>query len=148
MTTPYYASSREAETAFYDAFQRADFDSMMDVWADDDGIVCIHPMGPRLAGRQAVARSWEHIFAGSSSMRFELGEVETTADQSLAVHCVYEVIDHGPQFAQRSLVLATNVYKMTDRGWRMILHHASPSTAPGGASDDEIGSSDEPKRMH
>ncbi len=61
MSEPYYATSRQAEQAFYDAFQRADVDEMMKVWADEDRIICIHPMGPRLDGRAAVAQSWRQI---------------------------------------------------------------------------------------
>jgi hypothetical protein len=25
---------------------------------------------------------------------------------------------------------ATNIYRLTDTGWRMVLHHASPATPP------------------
>jgi ketosteroid isomerase-like protein len=129
MSELYYATSRDAERAFYEAFQRADLGDMMQVWSEEDTIICIHPMGPRLDGREAVAQSWRHIFAGSSPMRFELTEVSCTLDGDLAVHCVYENIDHGPQLGQRSQVLATNVYKSTERGWRILLHHASPAVS-------------------
>jgi ketosteroid isomerase-like protein len=136
MSEPYYATSRDAERAFYEAFQHADLGEMMKVWSDEDTIICIHPMGPRLDGREAVTQSWRHIFAGSSPMRFELTEVSCTLDGDLAVHCVYENIDHGPQLGQRSQVLATNVYKSTERGWRILLHHASPAVLMQ-TSDDE-----------
>lgn len=124
-----FETSRDAERAFYAAFERASLSEMMRVWADDDDIMCIHPMGPRLEGRAAVARGWEQIFAGGVSMRFELSEVSCTHSGDLAVHCVYENIGHGPGFGQRSLVLATNVYKSTANGWRMLLHHGSPGGA-------------------
>ena len=57
MSEPYYATSRDAEQAFYAAFQKADLAEMMQVWADDDSIVCIHPMGPRLDGRAVDQRA-------------------------------------------------------------------------------------------
>ena len=136
MSEAYYATSRDAERAFYDAFQRADAGEMMKVWADEDAIICIHPMGPRLDGREAVAQSWQQIFAGSAPMCFELTEVSCVLDGDLAVHCVYENIDHGPQLGQRSLVLATNIYKSTSQGWRMLVHHASPGV-PMQAPDEE-----------
>lgn len=126
MSEPYYETSSAAERAFYAAFQRANLEEMMQVWADEDSIMCIHPMGPRLDGRRAVKLSWEQIFSGGAAMRFELSEVSCTRNGDLAVHCVHENIDHGPGFGQRSLVLATNVYKATDQGWRMLLHHGSP----------------------
>jgi len=126
MSEPYYETSRDAERAFYAAFQQANLEEMMQVWADDDSIMCVHPMGPRLDGRAAVTRSWKQIFTSGAAMRFELSEVSCTQSGDLAVHCVYENIDHGPGFGQRSLVLATNIYKSTERGWRMLLHHGSP----------------------
>jgi ketosteroid isomerase-like protein len=138
MTEHYYATSRDAERAFYDAFQSANIGEMMAIWSDDDSIICIHPMGPRLDGREAVEQSWRHIFAGSSSMRFQLTEVSCTVNGELAVHCVYENIDHGAQFDQRSQVLATNVYKSTQRGWRIVLHHASPTVSVQVAEQDSI----------
>jgi len=138
MTEHYYATSRDAERAFYDAFQSANIGEMMAIWSDEDSIICIHPMGPRLDGREAIAQSWRHIFAGSSSMRFQLTEVSCTVNGELAVHCVYENIDHGVQFDQRSQVLATNVYKSTQRGWRIVLHHASPAVSVPVAEQDSI----------
>lgn len=125
-----YATSKDAERAFYDAFERASLDAMMTVWAEEDTIICIHPMGPRLEGRHAIARSWRQIFSGDVRMRFEVSELVCTRNGDLAVHCVYENIRHGPQLEQRSLVMATNVYRSTEHGWRMILHHASPGAPP------------------
>lgn len=129
MSEPNYETSRDAERAFYAAFQHANLEEMKQVWADEESVMCIHPMGPRLDGRAAVIRSWEQIFAGGGPLRFELAEVSCTLGSRLAVHCVHENIDHGPGFGQRSLVLATNVYTSTGRGWRMLVHHASPGGA-------------------
>ena len=54
MSSTQYASALEAEAAFYEAFEKADIDEMMAVWADDVDVVCVHPMGPRLEGRDAI----------------------------------------------------------------------------------------------
>jgi hypothetical protein len=59
----------DAETAFYDAFERADLAAMMAVWAEADDIVCIHPQGPRLAGFEAVRESWGQIFSAGAQLR-------------------------------------------------------------------------------
>src|SRR6202008_4839320 len=64
----------DAETAFYDAFERADVAAMMAVWAESDDIVCIHPQGPRLAGFEAVRESWAQIFAGGAQLRVRTTE--------------------------------------------------------------------------
>jgi ketosteroid isomerase-like protein len=127
MSTPRFASSRDAEKAFYDAFERASLEDMMNVWADDDAIVCIHPAGPRLLGRRAVEESWRQILEGGARLRFDIGDARTTIEGGIAVHCVHENIRHGTGFSERSLVLATNIYVSTQRGWRMMVHHASPA---------------------
>lgn len=125
----------DVEKAFYDAFERANLEDMMKVWADDDGIVCIHPAGPRLVGRHAVAQSWRQILEGGARLRFEIGETRTTIENGIAVHCVHENIRHGAGYAERSLVLATNVYVATDGGWRMLVHHASPAPVQHSEAD-------------
>ena len=51
-----YPTPEDAETAFYDAFERGDLAGMMSVWAEADHVVCIHPQGPRLVGFDANAR--------------------------------------------------------------------------------------------
>lgn len=125
-----FESPEEAESAFYRAFEQCSLDAMMKVWADDDGIVCIHPMGPRLVGRRTVGEGWRHIFAGSGAMRFELGDVVQNLIGDVAVRCLLEHIRFGPGLAQHGVVIATNVYRRTAAGWRMIAHHASPGPAP------------------
>jgi ketosteroid isomerase-like protein len=93
-----FATPEDAEVAFYAAFERGDVEAMMTVWAEDDqAIVCVHPLGPVLAGREAVKQSWQTIFARSPG--------------------------------RRHTVIATNAYRFTATGWRMVLHHASPATA-------------------
>ena len=130
---PVFQTPQAAEVAFYDAFERADLAAMMDVWAPDDGIMCVHPMGERLEGRAAVERSWRGIFASGAGLKFNLTEVQYRSDDRVSVHCVHENISYGPGFRQRSRVVCTNVYELTDDGWRMVLHHATPGVAASDA---------------
>ena len=124
-----YASPQEAEAAFYDAFERRDIESMMAVWADDEAIVCVHPMGSRLQGRAAIERSWRELFAGGAGLKFRLSDAQYSRDDTLSVHCLYENITYGPASQQRSRVIATNVYRRIAGGWRLVVHHATPGTA-------------------
>jgi ketosteroid isomerase-like protein len=130
LSESYFASPEEAEKAFYLAFQSGDPSAMMRVWADDDTIVCVHPMWPRITGRVDVEVSWREILIDGPPMRFEILAAHCTQSPDLAVHCVHESIAHGPHLEQESLVLATNVYRRTEMGWRMIVHHASPGNQP------------------
>jgi ketosteroid isomerase-like protein len=124
-----YRTSKEAETAFYAAFEAADLARMMAVWDEDDNIVCVHPMGARLQGRHQVAQSWQRIFRQGAAMRFRISDLQRTADDGVAVHVLHENISLDAREG-KSIIIATNVYRRTPAGWRMVLHHASPMPLP------------------
>ena len=132
-----FASATECEAAFYDAFERADLNLMMTVWADEPGIVCIHPSGSRLAGITAIRRSFTEIFSQGPSAKVKVGELRSHEGQTLAIHSVYESFTVPDQKENIPPVLATNVYLLTPHGWRMTLHHASMS--PQGTTAEEQG---------
>ncbi|HKK04255.1 MAG TPA: nuclear transport factor 2 family protein [Gammaproteobacteria bacterium] len=122
-----FATAQEAETAFYAAFQRADLDAMQAVWLAADYVECIHPMGERLRGIEAVMAGWRRILEPGPVMSFELADVGYTQSGTLSIHTVTENITlrQGDQHLH-SRVLATNIYVLTQAGWRLMLHHASP----------------------
>jgi ketosteroid isomerase-like protein len=126
-----HATSEAAETAFYEALESGDLDALMEVWSDDDEIVCIHPGGPRLVGHRAIATSWREILAnGPISVRPNEPQIMTAS--LVAVHtAVSRVTAHvriegsrAPQ-AVAANVLVTHVFFKGAQGWRMVLHHAS-----------------------
>ncbi len=121
---PRFTTPKEAEAAFYDAFERADVEAMMQVWAEDETIICIHPKGPRLRGRQAIRASWEQIFAPGARLKFTLKDSRRTGDALLSIHVLRECI--RADGVSQGVMLATNIYQLVDGSWRMTLHHASP----------------------
>lgn len=131
---PLFASPQEAEAAFYEAFTKADLEAMMAVWADDDDIYCVHPQGRRVSGVEGVRESWRQIFANGPSLRFKLRGHQYLQALMVSVHSVYEYITVAGESRARPPALATNVYLRTDRGWRMMAHHASP--APAAVADE------------
>jgi ketosteroid isomerase-like protein len=120
----------EAEEAFYTAFANADLEAMMAVWLDGEAVTCIHPVGPRLSGLQAVRASWGEIFRNGSGLRFRLADVSRTQDALLSIHVLHECISVAGEDRERPPAIATNIYQLTETGWRMILHHASPVAVP------------------
>lgn len=124
-----FPSPQDAEAAFYEAFTKSDLEAMMAVWADDDDIYCVHPNGARVAGVERVRESWRQIFASGQTLRFQLGEQQYVQGMMLSVHSVYEHITVAGDPRSRAPVIATNVYIRTERGWRMVAHHASPAPA-------------------
>ncbi|MGH8670647.1 MAG: YybH family protein [Burkholderiales bacterium] len=123
-----FPTPQDAEEAFYTAFERASLDDMMEVWADDETILCIHPMGPMLQGTPAVQESWRQLFNGAAALRFHISDPQYFRDGLLSVHIVRENIYVGDDTKPQPPILATNVYQLTEQGWRMVLHHASPSS--------------------
>ena len=124
-----FASPQDAEAAFYEAFMKRDLDAMMSVWADDDEVYCVHPRGPRITGVAQVRDSWRQIFASGQNIRFEVREQHLLQAMMVSIHSVYEQISVEGQERTRASVIATNIYMRTERGWRMMVHHASPAPA-------------------
>lgn len=125
-----FATPDEAENAFYTAFANTDLEAMMEVWLPSDAVTCIHPVGPRISGRDAVRGSWAEIFRGSAGLRFRLAEVTRTQDALLSIHVLHEYITVPGEDGERAPAVATNIYQLTQDGWRMLLHHASPVATP------------------
>ena len=144
-----YANSQEAEAAFYDAFAKSDLEAMMSVWADEDEVYCVHPGAPRISGVANVRESWRRVFNSGQTLSFQLRARHEIHGMMIAVHSVYEHITIAGQGPARTPLLATNIYLRTDRGWRMVAHHASPApAAPAAASTPEAEPKRAPKTLH
>ena len=126
-----YSTPEAAEAAFYAAFEARSLDAMMDVWAHDEHIACLHPLAAPLNGRLAVAAGWKSLFeaAGQFRMQVELAHEIRTADQVIRI--VREYLTIGQEAEPRAPILATNVFHRDGEGWRMVLHHASPLQVGG-----------------
>jgi len=127
-----FPTPQDAEAAFYQALERADLEGMMEVWSEDDEVVCVHPGGPRLAGYDQVRASWARMFGGAQKLSVYVSGHVYLQSGMLSVHSVFENIAPTREgeadresAAPRTPVVATNVYLRADAGWRMILHHAS-----------------------
>ena len=132
-------SPDEIEQHFYEAMQQGDIDKMMSLWADDDEISCVHPGGGRVMGAAAVRASFEAVFAhGSVDVTPEA--TRRSDNQSWAVHHVVErVRGLTPEGPRDAFVVATNVYVRTIKGWRLLVHHASPGSEAEIAGLGEAG---------
>ena len=117
-----FNSPDEVEEAFYSAFAKCDAKAMEPVWAEGK-VVCIHPGSQAIYGYNNVIRSWSHIFINSSLPKIIFNVVNSSVNDSLAVHLVEEHIATGKD--SEIVVLATNVYQLFDEGWLMIEHHGS-----------------------
>ena len=128
-----FPTAQDAENAFYEALERSDLEAMMQVWSEDEEIVCVHPSGQRLAGQEQVREAWRQMFAGGPSLRVQVAQRIAVTGMMVAVHSVQESITVAGEQRPRPPVIATNVYLRTPAGWRMAVHHASP--APGAVTE-------------
>jgi len=121
-------SAAEVEAAFYEALNRADVEALMDLWAEDEDIVCVHPGGPRLHGHAAIQRAWEAILE-RGGLQIRPSQLHETHNLMSSVHTVIEGVT-ATGSAEPAHLVATNVYMKTPRGWRMVLHHVSVAPGP------------------
>ncbi|WP_328888418.1 nuclear transport factor 2 family protein [Streptomyces sp. NBC_00316] len=138
------AAVEQANTAFYEAMERGDFDALSAVWlpGEDLTVSCVHPGWPVLSGRGEVLRSYALIMANTEYIQFFLTDVgvSMTGDTAL-VTCTENILSGGPAEdggelgpLVGQLVVATNVFRRTSDGWKLWSHHGSPVL---GDSDDE-----------
>lgn len=119
----------DVEHSFYEALHKGDLAQLMNCWAEEEEIVCVHPGGPRLIGSGAIRSAFEALFARGPVLAHpeQVHKIESLAS---AVHHLVERIDiHTPAGPQKAWVVVTNVFHKTPQGWRMVAHHASPGTA-------------------
>jgi len=133
-----FASAEQAQAAFYQAFEQADALAMMQVWAEDEDVICVHPGAERLVGTAAVRESWRQMFEAGPRLHFELAQVHTLAGRTTAVYNLCERIRMDGDLRVHAM-LATNVFLLTPGGWRMVMHHASPLPRGSEGSDPVTG---------
>ncbi len=130
-----FATAEEAELAFYDALERADLPRLMQVWADDEEIVCVHPGGLRIVGLHAVKESWQEILA-NGGLAIRPSAPTVLHSMMGAVHSLVEQITvHGTDSTEVAHCYATNIYHKGPTGWRLVMHHASAAPAQVDAFD-------------
>ena len=144
MSGKIFPTAQDAENAFYEALERSDLEAMMQVWSEDEEIVCVHPAGQRLAGQAQVRDAWRQMFAGGPGMRVQVSQQVAATGMMVAVHSVLETITLAGEKRPRPPVIATNVYLRTPAGWKRVVHHASP--APGAAAGEPPPAA--PKILH
>lgn len=147
-----YTTPQDAEAAFYKAFESKDVHEMMSVWADTTDVVCIHPMGPNLNGIDSVRDAWQILFDQGPNLSFDVRTIQYLERDGMAIHVVRENIMVNDDSNNVPVIIATNVYRQTENGWQMVVHHSSPG--PGNnlqqQADDEDADEDEtpPPTIH
>lgn len=118
--------AKKANERFYTAFTQRDMNLMKEVWLEDYSATCVHPGWEVLKGFDLIMDSWEKIFQNTDILEIKPVEVEVTASLDLAwVNCQEKLFSMTSAGIRHSLVFATNLFKLEEGEWKMILHHAS-----------------------
>lgn len=115
----------EALGAFYDAFERRDFDTMSDVWEHSDRVVCTHPGWSTLRGWGHVGGSWVALLQNDQHLQFILTNEHVGIEGDIAWVSVDENILDGPL---NNTVSAMKVFVRAAGsrfGWKIVVHHGS-----------------------
>ena len=120
-----FSTPQEAESAFYEALANADLDAMMAIWSDEEEVLCIHPGGPQLDTLSSIRESWKQLFEQSLRMEIRISQTVAWNTLTLSVHNVVEQFVMGANEAITHSATATNVYSRNQKGWRLVMHHAT-----------------------
>ena len=130
---------RQANAAFYGAFEARDLDAMSRLWEHTDRVVCTHPGWASLRGWARVSASFFALFQNSQHLQFILTNEVAVAVGDVAWVSIDENI---LETDGATTVAALNLFaRHPDGHWRMVAHHGSAVTAStevsGGEGDEE-----------
>jgi hypothetical protein len=117
---------RRANERFYHALETLDLAVMDDLWLHEGWVQCIHPGWEAIVGWEGVRRSFEEIFASTHWLRVTPTSVREVMLPGMGiVSCAENITLGAPGDLDMAVAHATNLFRMTHEGWKMVHHHAS-----------------------
>lgn len=145
-TVTQFTTPEDAESAFYEAIEQSQLDRLMQVWSEDEEVVCVHPNGQRLNGHAAIRDSWRAILGSGRRLRVDLARSVRWTSMLMSVHSVIERVfieqSSGEGEGGTLTLAATNVFIRGAEGWRLLSHHSSA------ISDSEEEPAGPPRVLH
>ena len=132
-----FATPEDLEQAFYEAVLKGDADLLMQLWAEDEETLCVHPTGVRLIGVAAIRESWRGIFS-STRLRVQAESIAHWQGSVLAIHHLSEILFVGDDPGPQGPLHLTHANTRGAHGWRLVSSHASPADDGHQAMADAI----------
>ena len=146
MSSRLFASPQDCEAAFYES-ARTRRSRRDDGGLGRRGRNRLHPSGrPARGGHAGRARSLRRqVFQGGARLSVHVAQALAMQSMMMSTHCVHEYVSVRGEPRPAAPVVATNVYVRSGDGWKMVLHHSSPSPrvrkprpAPGDAPESAV----------
>jgi len=119
-----------ANQAFYDAFAGRDVAAMEALWSREGPVACIHPGWNPLTERDEIIAAWTAILRNP-----EAPDVQVENPTVMLFGDTAMVICH--ERVGGALLACTNLFRLEQGVWRMVLHQAGPvSEEPIRGEDD------------
>lgn len=127
----------EANEEFYAAAEAGDLDRLGAIWLSgpfEASVQCVHPGWAPVFGREDVLRSWAVVCANTPFLQFFLTDVRIDVVDRIAVVSLTENIitdmsagssEEDPGFIAGGRATTINIFRRTDEGWQLWMHHAS-----------------------
>lgn len=122
-----------ANLHFYQALSVADIDAMRSVWHKSQEVRCLHPGWQAVEGHDNILRSWSAIFVNQGPLHIWPTNIEISVENEIAtVECIENIDARQTEAGAIMLVRATNTFRRTSGGWKMVSHAAvaAPDLAP------------------
>jgi ketosteroid isomerase-like protein len=131
VTPQAYTTPQDAEDAYYDAIDEQDLEALMAVWENSQEVLCLLPMMPAQSGKDGIRKLWEPLMQGDNSLDIQTRHLTWIETSDLAIHLIEELV-RNPGQAGPQAVYATNIFRRSGEGWRLLMHQNSPTPPPPG----------------
>jgi ketosteroid isomerase-like protein len=128
----------DANEEFYNAAEAGDLDRLGAIWLTgpfQNSVQCVHPGWAPVFGREEVLRSWAVVCANTPFLQFFLTDVRVDVVDRIAVVTLTENIitdmsagsdsEDDPGFIAGGRATTINIFRRTEDGWRLWMHHAA-----------------------
>ncbi|MCW4342001.1 MAG: nuclear transport factor 2 family protein [Candidatus Thiodiazotropha endolucinida] len=130
MSNP-YTTPQDAEDAYYDAIEEKDLQAFMQVWEESEEVLCLLPMITAQRGKDAIRKLWEPLMQSDVDLDIQTKHLAWIETPELAIHLIEELVK-SPGQDEPQPVYATNIFRKTGEGWRLLMHQNSPTPPPPG----------------
>ncbi len=117
----------EINKSYYKAFENFDIETMSQIWANTDDVVCIHPGWDILIGWEKVKEGWNKIFMEETLLKFTIRNPNVIIrDRVGIISCIEEIFISSRETISQTFIATTNLYQETENGLKLFYHHSSP----------------------